>query len=174
MATLLYNTPAALRPSRNFNRLLGEMLRETLPAAPQPAASFTPAADVVETATGFELHLALPGVKKEAIKIEFLDGQLLVSGERPNPLAPVSAAPAAAGAADHAAAGAPAVLPAAAPAPAATFRRIEGQYGTFKRSFRLPDTLNVKAIGADMADGVLRLTLPFDTEKLTRQTIAIR
>ena len=154
MATLLYNTPAALRPSRNFNRLLGEMLRETLPVAPQPAASFTPAADIVETAAGFELYLALPGVKKEAVKIEFLDGQLLVSGERPNPLA---------------------VAPdtAAEAAPLGTFRRVEGQYGAFKRSFRLPDTLNVKAIAADMADGVLRLTLPFDAEKVTRQTIAI-
>ena len=51
---------------------------------------------------------------------------------------------------------------------------MEGQYGTFERSFRLPDTVNVKAIAADLADGVLRLTLPFDTEKTTRQTIAIR
>ena len=176
MATLLYNTPAALRPRRNFDNLLGEMLRETLLAQPQPAGRFTPATDVVETPAGFELHLALPGVRKEAVKIEFLDGQLRVSGERPNPLAAAqdAAATATEVAAEPRAAHTPVVLPAAEAAPAGQFRRVEGQYGTFERSFRLPDTVNVKAIAADLADGVLRLTLPFDTEKMTRQTIAIR
>ena len=35
-------------------------------------------------------------------------------------------------------------------------------------------TVNVKAIGAELTDGILRVTLPFDTEKVTSQHIEIR
>ena len=87
MATLLYNNRPSLRPSRALSTMLADMLRDPDPPAP-PTPAFTPAADILETATGFELHLALPGVKKEAVNIEFLDGQLVVSGTRPNPARP--------------------------------------------------------------------------------------
>ena len=54
------------------------------------------------------------------------------------------------------------------------FRRTKISYGVFRRVFRLPDTVSVKAIGAEFADGVLRTTLPFDTEKVTKRYIEIR
>ena len=174
MATLLYNNPAALRPSRSFNSVVNELLRESLTAAPKPAASFVPTADVLETATGFELHLALPGVQKSAVKIEFLDGQLVVSGDRPNPVTAAKEAATAATPADEASAeNTPAVVHAETPA-APKFRRIETNYGAFRRTFKLPDTVNVKAIGAELTDGILRVTLPFDTEKVTKQQIEVR
>ncbi|WP_310392708.1 Hsp20/alpha crystallin family protein [Hymenobacter sp.] len=173
MATLLYNPRPSLRPSRALSVMLADMLRDAQPAAAQPALAFAPAADVLETATGFELHLALPGVKKEAINIEFLDGQLVVSGARPNPVDAAKEAAATATEATAANDSTPAVVsPAAAPAPA--FRRTETNYGAFSRSFRLPETVNVKAIGAELTDGILRLTLPFDTDKVTKQHIEIR
>ena len=60
-------------------------------------------------------------------------------------------------------------------APAApTFPPHRNQLRCFSRSFRLPDTVNVKAIGAELTDGILRVTLPFDTEKVTKQHIEIR
>jgi HSP20 family protein len=34
--------------------------------------------------------------------------------------------------------------------------------------------VNVKAIAAEMSDGILRVTLPFDTDKVTKQLIEIR
>jgi len=165
MATLVYNNRPSLRPTRAFNTLLGQMLRET--GGTQPAPSFVPAADIVETAQGFELHLALPGVKKDAVKIEFLDGQLVVSGERLNPFAATKGATA------------PAAETTSPEGEAATeaaprFRRTETNFGHFQRSFRLPETVNVKAIGAELTDGILRVTLPFDTDKVTKQTIEVR
>ncbi|MDO7875425.1 Hsp20/alpha crystallin family protein [Hymenobacter sp. ASUV-10] len=168
MATLVYNNRPSLRPTRAFNTLLGQMLRET--GGTQPAPSFVPAADIVETAQGFELHLALPGVKKDAVKIEFIDGQLVVSGERANPFAAAkaSAAPAAE------TAGAESETAPVATEAAPRFRRTETNFGPFQRSFRLPDTVNVKNIGAELTDGILRVTLPFDTEKVTKQTIEVR
>ncbi|HEX8506391.1 MAG TPA: Hsp20/alpha crystallin family protein [Hymenobacter sp.] len=176
MATLLYNTRPSLRPSRALSAMLADMLRDSQPATAQPTPAFAPAADILETAQGFELHLALPGVKKEAVNIEFLDGQLVISGERPNPAA---AAKEAAANATEANANAeadenkPAVVNNETPA-APKFRRIETNYGSFTRSFRLPDTVNVKTISAELTDGILRVALPFDTDKVTKQHIEIR
>ena len=173
MATLLYNTRPSLRPSRALSTMLADMLRDPQTAPAQPAPAFTPAADILETATGFELHLALPGVKKDAVSIEFLDGQLVISGDRPNPAAAAKEAAAAATEAKPTNEATPAVLTPEAPV-APKFRRIETNYGAFTRSFRLPETVNVKAIGAELTDGILRVTLPFDTEKVTKQHIEIR
>lgn len=173
MATLLYNNRPSLRPSRALSAMLADMLREPQTAAAQPTPTFVPAADILETATGFELYLALPGVKKEAVNLDFLDGQLVVSGTRPNPAAAAKDAAATATEATAPAGNTPAVVAPEAPA-APTFRRVETSYGHFSRTFRLPETVNVKAIAAELTDGILRVTLPFDTEKVTTQRIEIR
>lgn len=174
MATLVYNNRPSLRPSRALSVMLADMLREPQTAVAQSVSTFVPAADILENAGGFELHLALPGVKKEAITLDFLDGQLLVSGSRPSPAAvakeaATTATEAAAPTNEHT----PAVISPEAPA-APKFRRVETSYGHFARTFRLPETVNVKAIAAEFVDGILRITLPFDTEKVTAQHIEIR
>lgn len=176
MATLLYNTPASLRPSRAISTMLSEMLRDTLPGnnnPNQPATSFVPATDILESAQGFELHLALPGVKKEAVKIEFLDGQLVIAGERPNPNAAAKEAASSATEAGEGDDNKPVVVNNETEQ-APRFRRTETNFGAFQRSFRLPDTVNVKAISAELTDGILRVTMPFDTEKVTKQHIEVR
>ena len=174
MATLLYNPRPSLRPSRALSAMLADMLREPQAPAAHPTPAFVPATDILETATGFELHLALPGVKKEAVNLDFLDGALVVSGSRPNPAAAVKEATAAATEAPaETAENTPAVAAPEAPA-APKFRRTETNYGGFRRSFRLPDSVNVKAIGAELTDGILRVTLPFDIDKVTKQHIEIR
>ena len=146
MNTLAYNR-SALRPAHAFTSQFGELLRDTLPAGQNPSTAFHPAADILETEAGFELHLALPGVRKDAVHIDFQDGQLVVSGERKAP---------------EAAENAP------------KFRRAETAYGSFRRAFRLPETVNVKAISAELTDGILRVALPFDTDKVGRQHIEVR
>ncbi|WBA40521.1 Hsp20/alpha crystallin family protein [Hymenobacter canadensis] len=147
MATLLYNNRPALRPSRAFNAVLSDMLRDTLPAVNQPSKSFAPAADVLETAAGFELHLALPGIAKDAVSIDFQEGQLVISGERKAPEATENAP---------------------------KFHRTETGYGSFTRSFRLPETVDVTAIKAELTDGILRVQLPFDSKKVTKHHIEVR
>jgi HSP20 family protein len=148
MSALLYNTRPVVRPARAFNSMLNELLRDAQPTTPQPSTSFVPAADIFETAQGFELHIALPGVAKDAVSIDFQDNQLLVSGNRPAPATEGENVP--------------------------TLRRVETRFGEFNRTFRLPETVNVKAITAELTDGLLRVTLPFDTEKVTKQHIEVR
>lgn len=143
MATLLYNN----RPARAFNFVLNEMLRDSLPTATKPTESFVPAADVLETESGFELQVALPGVAKENVTINFQEGQLVVSGQRQVPAATE---------------GGP------------KFRRSETGYGSFSRSFRLPDTVDATAIDAQLQDGILRVTLPLDVKKTSRHHIEVR
>lgn len=147
MNTLVYNNCPAARPARTLNALFGELLRDTLPATQNPSTAFHPAADILETPAGFELQLALPGVPKEAVNIDFQKGQLVVTGERKAPEGGENAP---------------------------KFRRAEIAYGSFSRTFRLPDTINVKAISAELTDGILRVNLPFDTEKVTKQHIEVR
>lgn len=147
MATLLYNNRPALRPARAFNSLLNEMLRDTLPTVTEPVKSFVPAADILESENGFELHLAVPGVVKEDVKIDFQEGHLVISGERKAPAAEENAP---------------------------KFRRVETGYGSFTRSFRLPETVDVTAINAQLTDGILRVVLPFDSKKVTKHHIEVR
>jgi HSP20 family protein len=148
MSALVYNTRPTVRPARAFNSLLTELLRDAQPAAPQPSTGFVPAADIFETAAGYELHLALPGVAKDAVVIDFKDGQLVVSGSRPAPATEGEDAP--------------------------KLRRVETRFGEFSRTFRLPETVNVKAITAELTDGILRVAIPFDIEKITPQRIEVR
>ena len=77
MATILYNNHRpATRSTRAFNSVLNELLRDTLASYQGARKSFVPQADILESEAGFELHLALPGVSKDAVTIDFQEGNL--------------------------------------------------------------------------------------------------
>jgi HSP20 family protein len=48
------------------------------------------------------------------------------------------------------------------------YRRIERTYGTFHRSFALPNTVDATKVGADFKNGVLTVKLPFREEAKPR------
>lgn len=48
------------------------------------------------------------------------------------------------------------------------YRRIERTYGTFHRSFTLPNTVDTSKVTADFKDGVLTIRLPFREEAKPR------
>ena len=50
-----------------------------------------------------------------------------------------------------------------------SFHRIERRYGTFTRSFSLPQTVDPAKVGADYRDGVLTVRLPLREEAKPRQ-----
>ncbi|MFC7667446.1 hypothetical protein ACFQT0_08625 [Hymenobacter humi] len=85
MATLLYNTRPSLRPSRALSVMLADMLRDQKAAPAQPTPAFTPAADILETAEGFELHLAVPGVKKKPSTLNSSTAAWLSPATAPTP-----------------------------------------------------------------------------------------
>jgi HSP20 family protein len=50
-----------------------------------------------------------------------------------------------------------------------SFRRIERRYGTFSRSFSLPQTVDTSKVGAEYKNGVLTVRLPLREEAKPRQ-----
>ncbi|REE00549.1 Hsp20/alpha crystallin family protein [Marinoscillum furvescens] len=109
-------------------------------------ASFTPQVDVAESDKAFEIQFHIPGVKKNDIKIDVDDDRLTVSGERKI----------------------------ANEKNDKNYHSVESYYGTFSRSFYLPDSVNSDKIDASYEDGVLNIVVPKDEKKVTKKTISIK
>jgi HSP20 family protein len=108
------------------------------------ARSWIPLANISENENEYLIRLELPDVKKEDVKIAVADGVITISGERKM---------------EHEDKSENAI-------------RIESIYGTFTRSFVLPDSVDVKGIDAEAKDGVLRIHIP-KTKTQKAQPLAI-
>ncbi|MCF8365554.1 MAG: Hsp20/alpha crystallin family protein [Bacteroidales bacterium] len=103
----------------------------------------SPSTNILETTENFKLQMAVPGVKKEDIKIDLEKNILNITSEK-----------SAEENADE----------------NAKYTRREFMYGTFCRSFTLPDTIDSDKIGAEVKDGILTVTLPKKEEtKVSKQ-----
>lgn len=97
--------------------------------------NWRPLADITETDKEFLIKAELPEVKKEDVKITLEDGVITISGERKKETELKNA----------------------------NEIRIESFYGSFSRSFALPDNIDTKAISAESKDGVLKVHVPKTT-----------
>ena len=88
--------------------------------------------DVWETGEGLWLRADLPGVEEKDLEVTFHDGQLMVSGKRESEQRKEE---------DN-------------------YHLYERSFGSFSRSFVLPNTVNSDAADAALKDGVLTITLP--------------
>ncbi len=109
-------------------------------------ASFSPKVDVAETEKSFEIQFHLSGVKKEDIKIDITDDRLTVSGERKFENTDKQK----------------------------NFHSVESYYGTFSRSFYLPDSIKSDKVEASYKDGILSIEVPKDEKKEAKRTISIK
>lgn len=98
-----------------------------------------PAANVVESATNFELQLAVPGWQKEDFEIKVENKILSISAKNESTV----------------------------PAEGTQTRHREFQRKAFSRSFSLPKVVNTDLIGAKYEQGVLVVTLPKHPEAAT-------
>ena len=108
--------------------------------------SFTPKVDIAENDKQYEVQLHVPGMKKDEIKIDLNEDRLTISGERKFENENKEK----------------------------NFHSVESYYGTFSRSFNLPDTINRDKVDASYQDGVLTIVLPKDEKKTARKQIAIK
>jgi len=99
-------------------------------------AQWAPAVDVSETDKEFLIKAELPEIKKEDVKVSVDDGVLTIQGERKQEKEEKGK----------------------------KYHRIERSYGSFLRSFTLPDEADATRIGAEFKDGMLNIRLP-KTEK---------
>ena len=127
----------------NFSTLVDRFFNDSL--ARTGGSLFVPKVDVIETKEGFEIHLAAPGLTKEDFKIELNDNFLTISGERKFEEKKQDR----------------------------NFLSIETQYGSFSRSFTLPENVDASRINAKYNNGILELTIPKDEKKALKQTIKV-
>lgn len=129
-------------------REMDEFLREYSPfitrARRDDKNAWTPTANISETSKEYLIKAELPEVKKEDVKITLTDGVITISGERKQEKEEKDS----------------------------NEIRIESFYGTFSRSFSLPDNVDTKGIRAETKDGVLRVHVP-KMEAAKPKTIAI-
>ncbi|MGE3920921.1 MAG: Hsp20/alpha crystallin family protein [Gammaproteobacteria bacterium] len=93
---------------------------------------WTPSVDIIETDKEYEIKADLPAVKKEDVKVNIHDGVLCIEGERKLEKEEKNK----------------------------KFHRIERSYGSFMRSFTLPDNADENNIHAEFKDGLLTVRLP--------------
>lgn len=127
----------------SFSGMLDRFFSDSMSAA---LKQFTPAVDIAEDEKAYEIHVAVPGVKKSDFKITLLDGKLTISGERKQE----------------------------EKKDGKSFHTVETQYGSFSRSFFLPEDVVADQIGASYENGVLQLTLPKREKKITQTTIEVK
>lgn len=108
--------------------------------------NFSPNVDVVESDKSFELHFAVPGFDKKTFRIDVEENVLVVSGDRKFEEQKEDK----------------------------KFTSIQTQYGSFKRTFKLPDTVDRTKMDAEYIDGILKITLPKDEIKVMKTTVKIK
>src|SRR2546426_2264780 len=95
-------------------------------------ADWSPEVDISEDDHGYLLKADLPEMKKDDVRVTVEDGILNVSGERKTEKEDQKR----------------------------KFHRIERSYGTFRRSFTLPEDADSTKVTAEFRDGVLKVHLP--------------
>lgn len=95
-------------------------------------ADWSPEVDIIEDEKEYLVKADLPEMKKEEIKVKVEEGLLSVSGERK----------------------------AEKEEKGKTFHRIERSYGSFERSFTLPENADGTKVSAEFKEGVLKVHLP--------------
>jgi HSP20 family protein len=88
---------------------------------------WSPSVDISETEAEYLIRADLPAVKKEDVHVTFDDGLLTISGERKQKTEEKNE----------------------------KSHRVETLYGTFSRSFSLPDNVDAANIRAESKDGVI-------------------
>jgi HSP20 family protein len=108
-------------------------------------ADWAPSVDISETGQEYLIRAALPAVKKEDVKVTVEDGMLTLSGERRQKEEQKDE----------------------------RFHKVETFYGSFSRSFALPESVDSAAISAESKDGVLTIHVP-KTKAETKKPTTIK
>ena len=118
---------------RGFN-LLNSMLDDYTPLVGESALStdFIPSINTRDGEFAYHIEVDLPGVKKEDINVSVEDNRLVISGERKSK----------------------------EEIKEENYYKVESSFGSFSRSFSLPEGVDAENIHAESSDGVLEVTVP--------------
>ena len=105
------------------------------------AGAFVPPVDVYEDEHSVQLKLEVPGIEEKDLDVKVENNVLTVSGERKFEKEEKEE----------------------------NFRRVERRYGSFVRSFTLPNTVNPEDVNAEYTNGVLKIKLGKRAEAKPKQ-----
>jgi HSP20 family protein len=123
------------------NRLFTGNLARTFDDEGIARGSWSPSVDIYENKDQIVLEAELPGMKREDFDVSVENNVITLRGERQFEKKDES---------DH-------------------YHRVERAYGSFTRSFTLPNTVSTEGATADYRNGVLRVTLPKREETKARR-----
>lgn len=103
--------------------------------------SFAPLVDVYEDEHNVTLKIEVPGIDEKDIDVRIENNTLTVHGERKFEKEEKEE----------------------------NFRRVERQYGSFTRSFTLPNTVDAEQVKANYEKGILKVSLPKKAEAKPKQ-----
>ena len=145
MNLIRYNSALNNYAPTSFSNLIDRFFNDSMARSGGSAYSFVPRVDILEEEKSFEIHVAVPGMNKEDFKIDLNDNYLTISGERKNSREKKEN----------------------------NFHSVEIQYGTFSRSFTLPENVNANGISAKYVNGILEVSIPKDEKKAVKTAIKV-
>ena len=133
-----------LTTQREYDRLLKEAFSPMSGETEVSTRSWAPPVDIYETEDAIVLKAELPGIDPKDVEVRVEDNTLYLKGER-NYEKEVKEQ---------------------------NYHRIERSYGSFARSFSLPNSISAEKVKAEYKDGLLTLTMP-KREEAKPKTIKI-
>jgi HSP20 family protein len=106
---------------------------------------WSPLVDISEDDKEYVVKAELPEIKKEEVKVTVLDNVLCITGERKKEMEEKGK----------------------------RYHRIEREYGSFMRSFALPDDADGSKVNAEYKDGILKVHLP-KSEKAKPKSVEVK
>lgn len=119
-------------PFREMDSLFNRYLGSMGRAWRDDNGNWTPVANITENEKEYVIKAELPEVKKDDVKVSLQNGVLTISGERKHEKKEKNE----------------------------NEIRVESFYGTFSRSFALPDNIDEQAVSAESKEGVLSVHIP--------------
>ncbi len=108
-------------------------------------AEWAPLVDITEDEKEYLIKAELPEVKKEEVKVSVQDGVLTISGERKYEKEEKGK----------------------------KYHRVERAYGSFARSFALPDDADAEKVAGEFKDGILKVHVP-KSEKAKPKKVEVK
>ncbi len=145
MSLIRYNSTLNDFVPTSFSNLIDRFFNDAVARSGGSAYSFVPRVDIMENDKAYEIHVAVPGMNKEDFKVDLSENYMTISGERKFTQEKNEN----------------------------NFHSVETQYGTFSRSFSLPENINASKINAKYVNGILEITVPKDEKKTLKTSVKI-
>ena len=117
---------------REFDRLFKDAFNPLFGDSELSTRTWAPPVDIYETENDIVLKAELPGVDSNDVEVKVEDNTLYLKGERKFEKEVKNE----------------------------SYHRVERSYGSFARSFSLPNSISTEKVNAEFKDGLLTLTLP--------------